>query len=436
MNMKRTAVLGAAALVIATTLAACSGGDDTSSSSGGGGASGDQVTIQVFDSYAPEEPHGQYIYEYADAFMAENPDITVEITAVPSNDVFTKLAAMASDPSSLPTLYFTSGDQAPSLYSLGFTEDLTKYIDDDKLATFAPGVIEAARLGEAISFYPVAVQPLGILYRTDRFSEAQVEPPTTWDEFIEVSKKLTSGEKAGFGMIGSNNSSGQSRFMSYLWSNCLDVISQNDDGTWVTDVDTPEFFSAFSKWTDMANVDKIVPTGITSIDYPTAANYFAMGMVDTMMTGGNALGVAYSANEELKGNIGSFVIPGECPGSQINAEGYAMSAHAADEQKEAALKYLDFIANNDPELMFWQSSGKIPATVAGQAAEFLQGKDYAGLLETLELGTVPTVNFAGLAAVKSALGDAYSAVFSGEATNEEAVEALKKKIDQILQEEN
>lgn len=425
-------------LAATTALMLAASGCSTAGTSAG--SDDGKVTVTVFDAYAGEEPHGKYISEYADAFMAANPDIKIEVTTIASNDIFAKLAAMATDPSSIPTLYFTSGDQAPSLYSMGFTQDLNSIIDENTKNTFAPGVAEGATLDSAMAFYPVAVQPLGMLYRTDRFADAGIETPTTWEEFLPAAKKLTTSDGdqpiSGFGMIGSNNSSGQSRFLSYLWSNCLSVVEEDASGTWTTDVDSKEFLDALTYWTNLNEPEHVVPDGITSVDYPTAANYFSMGYTSTMMTGGNALGVAYAANPELKGKIGSFPIPGACPGSQLNAEGYAMSANASDEQKEAALKYLDFFVSNDTDLNFWQSSGKIPATTEGQAAEYLQGDDYAGLLETINKGTVPVINFPGMAAVKTALGNAYASVFSGEATNEEAAKKLKADIDQILSENN
>lgn len=55
-------------------------------------ASSGQVTVTVMDGYAPEDPHGQYIYQYAEEFMKENPDIKVEIQAIASGDIYTKLA--------------------------------------------------------------------------------------------------------------------------------------------------------------------------------------------------------------------------------------------------------------------------------------------------------------------------------------------------------
>ncbi|WP_314725157.1 extracellular solute-binding protein [Enterocloster bolteae] len=91
-------------------------------------ASGEQVTLTVMDGYAPEDPHGQYIYQYAEEFMKENPDIKVEIQAIASGDIYTKLAAMATSPDDLPTMFFTSADQVPTLYDLGLTEDLATKI--------------------------------------------------------------------------------------------------------------------------------------------------------------------------------------------------------------------------------------------------------------------------------------------------------------------
>lgn len=129
---------------------------------------------------------------------------------------------------------------------------------------------------------------------------------------------------------------------------------------WVADLGD-NFTDLLKFWTDMNNEYGVVPTGITEVDYATAANYFAMGYTSMMLTGSNAIGVAYANNEELKGKIGSFPIPGDAAGTMLNAEGYALCSSASDEQKTAAVDFLKFFTNNDSDLMFWQSSGKIPA---------------------------------------------------------------------------
>ncbi len=405
-------------------------------------AEADPVTVSVWCAYAGEDPYGKYVYEYADKFMAANPGIKVEVTAVSSNDIYAKLAAMATSPDDIPTLFYTSADQAPSLVDIGLVEDMTKYLTADDLAAFGNGVVEGCQVGGIMAYYPIDLQPLAVLYRIDRLEEAGLSLPTTWDEFLEVSKALTKdtdgdgkADQWGFSMVGSNNSSGQSRFMSYLWSNGLKVVFKDGD-EWKTDIDTPEFLKAFTFWTDMNNVSHVVPEGITEITYPTAANYFAMGYTSLMVSGGNAMGVTYDAAPDLKGKIGTFPMPGIEPGSMMNTEGYALSANATEEEKKAAVEFCKFYATNDAEMRFWQESGKLPATATGLASEYLQGEDYAGFLQTIANGCRPVNDFPGMGALKGLLGDAYSAVFAGEKTNEQAVSDLAANMAELLEDYN
>ena len=330
-----------------------------------------------------------------------------------------------------------------TLHDLELTKDLTNLLPDDLTAEFANGVLDSCKLGDEIAYFPVALQPQAIIYRKDRFKEAGLEIPKTWDEFVECAKALTKDtdgdgevDQWGFGMVGSNNSSGQSRFMSYLWSNGVDCVTDTD-GKWDTDLkaDNKTFTDAFEKWTKM-NDDGIVPIGITEVDYPTAANYFAMGYTSMFMTGSNALGVAYANNPDLKGNLGSFKLPGDYPGTMLGTEGYAISEYTTDEEAAAAVEFLRFFVEHDDQMMFWQSSGKIPATVDGQKAEYITGDDYAGYLQQIEDGCRPTVSFAGISGLKSALGDAYAAVFSNEKTNEEAIADLEKTVDELMEDYN
>ena len=423
-----------------TTAAKGSEGGETSAADKG--AEGEKVTLTVFDGYAGEDPHGQYIYKYAEEYMAENPNVTIEVQAVSTNDIYTKLSAMAATPDDVPTIFFTSADAVATLHDLGLTADISGLVPEDLKASFANGVVDSCMLGDEMSYFPVAVQPTAVIYRTDRFKEAGLEIPKTWEEFVETAKALTKDtngdgqmDEWGFDMVGSNNSSGQSRFMAYLWSNGIECVTE-DNGTWATDItEDQKFMDAFSRWTNM-NVEGIVPTGITEVDYPTAANYFAMGYASMFLTGPNALGVAYANNPDLKGNLGSFKMPGDYPGTMLGTEGYAVSAHATDAEKEAAIDYLRFFVEHDKDMQFWQSSGKIPATAEGQKAEYVSGEDYAGFLQQIADGCRPTVKFAGVSGLKSALGNAYASVFSNEKTNEEAVKTLISDINELLEDYN
>jgi multiple sugar transport system substrate-binding protein len=400
------------------------------------------TTIKMMDSYAAEDPHGKFVYAYAEKFMKDNPDIKIEIQAVASNDIYTKLAAMATSPQELPTLYWTSADQIPTLYDLGLTEDLNKYFTSEDKNKLANGVVDATLNNGEMMYCPVSLQPTCVIYRIDRFEEAGLEVPKTWEDFIECAKALTEDTNLdgqtnqwGFSMVGSNNSSGQSRFMSYLWSNGYDC-AKLENGKWVTDIkDDKQFLDIFKAWTDM-NTNKVVPLGITEVNYSTAANYFAMGYTSMFLSGPNALGVAYFNNPDLKGKLGSFIMPGDSAGTMLGAEGYAISKYATEKEKQAAAKLIKYFAENDSEYGFWKSSGKIPATKDGQQVDFVSGTDYEGFLNQINAGCRPTLVFPGIAGLKSALGKAYSAVFSGEKTNEEAIKSLVSDLKELMEDYN
>jgi multiple sugar transport system substrate-binding protein len=402
------------------------------------GTEGETVLLTIFDGYAGEDPHGKFIYQYANEYMALHPNVIIDVQAVSTNDIYTKLSAMAATPKDVPTIFFTSADAVATLHDLGLTADISGFVPEDLKAKFANGVVDSCMLGDEMSYFPVAVQPLAVIYRADRFKEAGLEIPKTWEEFTAAAKALTKDtnndgqmDEWGFDMVGSNNSSGQSRFMAYLWSNGIECVKE-ENGKWITDItEDQKFMDAFSRWTNM-NAEGIVPTGITEVDYPTAANYFAMGYTSMFLTGPNALGVAYANNPDLKGNLGSFKMPGDYPGTMLGTEGYSVSAYATDAEKAAAIDYLKFFVEHDKDMQFWQSSGKIPATAEGQKADYISGEDYAGFLQQIADGCRPTVKFAGVSGLKSALGNAYASVFSNEKKNEEAVKTLVSDVDELL----
>ena len=91
-----------------------------------------EVSLTVLCGYAGEDPHGKYVYSYADEFMKEHPNIKVEIQAISTNDIYTKLSAMATTPDDLPQIFFTSADAVATLHDLELTKDLTNLLPDDR----------------------------------------------------------------------------------------------------------------------------------------------------------------------------------------------------------------------------------------------------------------------------------------------------------------
>jgi len=402
------------------------------------GSSDEKTVVTILSAYITENPQGPIEQSYADAYMAANPNIKIEFTGINSNDVYTKVVTLANS-NDLPVLFY-GGPSSYSVYSeMDIIADMKPYFDQEFLDSLYPGVLEENSVDGKMVSFPCDLQPNAVLYRIDRFEEAGLKIPTTWEEFLDCAIKLTKDtdndgkvDQWGFSMVGTNNGSGQGRFKYYLYTHGLELIYKEGD-TWVTDVDSEKFAKAFTFWTDFNNKHGVVPTGITEVAYDTAANYFAMGYTSMMISGGNALGVAYDVNPELKGKIGTFKLPGEYPGCTMGSEGYVLTKSATEAQAKAAAGYLKWFVTEDKDMQFWQKSGKLPVTKDGLNSDYLKGPDYAGFLEAIK-NTRPIDTFPGTQAFNGLLGDAYSAVFSGEATNEEALKTLIEGTKELLEE--
>lgn len=128
-------------------------------------------------------------------FMADNPDIKVEITGYPPNDEgFAKLTAALQSGQGIDLLRMSS-DRLPQYVSEDLVEPIDAYLTDADKADILPNVLDVTRLkdGKAYS-WPLWVVPMGIYVNKDVFAEAKVDLPPqnwTWDQFVDVAKKTT-----------------------------------------------------------------------------------------------------------------------------------------------------------------------------------------------------------------------------------------------------
>src|SRR5690606_28719970 len=125
----------------------------------------------------------------------------------------------------VPDVFTNSPEFSAQAADLGVVASLDDLLGADYIAGFEDEPRARAKLGDDVQFAPLFTITTGLLYRTDLFEEAGLTPPETWDEFIEVAKKLTvdtdgdgSIDRWGFAMVGSNNGSGGSRFVPVMRS--------------------------------------------------------------------------------------------------------------------------------------------------------------------------------------------------------------------------
>jgi multiple sugar transport system substrate-binding protein len=180
-------------------------------------ASADPVTISFLTHWPPETV--AKLEAAASAYKQKNPDVTVEVRAVPFGDLLTTLRAQGGQP---------GGPTITGIYDLWLPE-----LVRDKLAAAAPddrandvktnwpaGVVAAASVGGKVYGYPNEIDLYAVNYNKKLFAEAGIAgPPKTWDEFVAAAEKLTTGDRQGFGLINSWAAGVVHPFASFLASN-------------------------------------------------------------------------------------------------------------------------------------------------------------------------------------------------------------------------
>jgi len=111
---------------------------------------------------------------------------------------------------------------------------------------------------------PQSVSPRPLVTRMDILDAAKVAPPTTWDEFVEVCKKLQKPPKlTGYGMCLGLQSDADNDIMNIIWSYGGKLVEADNKTVALQSQGT---IAAVQFIADMFNKHKIIPKGAVSWD--------------------------------------------------------------------------------------------------------------------------------------------------------------------------
>lgn len=213
--------------------------------------------------YNPGNPFGNAFDNAVAQFMADNPDIKVEITGYAPDDAgFAKLTAALQSGQGIDLLRMAS-DRLPAYVAEDLVEPIDTYLTADDKADILPNVLDVTRLKDGKAFsWPLWVVPMGIYVNKDVFAEAKVDLPPqnwTWDQFVDAAKKTTfkraNGEQvygfSGFIDPGVVNTWG-------LWMNeDPSVRPVTKDGKF--GFNNPAAVKGLQRFADLALVHKVTP---------------------------------------------------------------------------------------------------------------------------------------------------------------------------------
>jgi xylobiose transport system substrate-binding protein len=199
-TFSRRWVLGAGAGALLTpALAACGDGDDA-------GAGGGTITAFVYGDDAVKVQQAA-VDRFNASAAARKTGGKVRLQKVPGSDYSPKLRTAMGSPSA-PDVFFNWGGGSIKAYEeAGKLVDLTDTIENDPVLKkgFLPSVLAAGDLeGRHYGIPMRGMQPVILFYNKSVFAEHRLQPPTTWDQLLDINAKLKRAGITPFALGGSD----------------------------------------------------------------------------------------------------------------------------------------------------------------------------------------------------------------------------------------
>ncbi|TCR64059.1 sugar ABC transporter substrate-binding protein [Bosea sp. BK604] len=297
------------------------------------------------------EPGRAKAQQLAAEFEKENPGITIKLQANPYGGLEGKvmIAVKSGIP---PDIIEVQNSWIPSYQATGALEDVGATIGQSvPLSDFVPATLAACSVDGKIYGLPFQAEALAMLYRKDLFREAKLDPekpPQTWDEMIEVSKKLTytgpNGQRRyGYGIAG-GGAEGQGntlyRSLPYIWMNGGDILSADMKKSVLS---SPEAVAGVKFYTDMYTSLKVAPPSTLENGGLELRRLFMAGTI--AMYQGTPTELERFAQDAPNLDYGVAIMP-HPKGKQTSAllGGWGFIVPKAGKNKAEAMKLLQFLA--------------------------------------------------------------------------------------------
>lgn len=346
-NTKRVAAVTLAAIMGALSLSACAGAATPQASAGGTSATG-PVALRVVSLLPGSEQAA------IDAFNAQvkelesaNPGIDIQ-----PEEYEWKATTFAAQ---------LAGGTLPDVFEIPFTDAKT-LIENEQIANldtqfhtlsyaakFNAAIVDAGK-GADGKIYAVPaknVYGVGLHYNRDLFKKAGLDPnspPKTWDEVRADAKKIADAVPgvAGYAQM-TQSATGGWQLVANTFAHGGRVQTLNSDGTTTSTLANDGTKASLQMLKDMRWSDNSMGANFM-FDWSSINQAFAAGKV-AMYTSGSDVYTSLVQTNGVKADMyGLTAMPlaGTNAGVLTGGTMAAMPADATDEQKAAAIKWIDF----------------------------------------------------------------------------------------------
>jgi len=403
--MKKRMLGAAASLAVGIfALTACSSSSDdakTDSSTAPSttqAATGQDITLWLMGGDTPEP-----LREYLKTQYAEVTGGTLTIEEQAWGDALSKLTTQLPDSKNTPDVTEIGNTWSPTFTTVGAFADLSDMYEElggqDLLQSFVDvGAVDGKQY--ALPYYFGSRYNF---YRKDLYEAAGIAVPTTLGEFADAAKALTTADRSGFYIGGSDWRNGISWIFAYGGD-----LAKKDGGKWVSTLSDPNTIKGLQAFQDLYMSASHAPVGefdstpwvnINDNDttgQPESATIIAPGWAHWSIGDlGDDDAVVWNDDK-----FGAFVLPGVDGGAApVFAGGSNIAISAASKNQEGARELLRIIFSPEYQQMLGEN-GLGPANL--KYSDFLGSDQFAKALVESAANSKLTPAAPGWAAVEGA----------------------------------
>lgn len=362
--------------------------------------------------------------EMVEEFEKEHPDIKVELVITDWDTYKSKITTAISTDNApeLSTVLLT--DVAPFAKKglLEPLDDLGKAAGIDFEDIVEPA-LDITSTDGSIYGVPFRYDGSGIYYNVDMLKEAGYETfPETWDEMVEMSKKMSKDGKYGFAWPLGNQANAATRLVQQVYTYGGDVL--DEDGKCLLNSD--EAKSALKNIVDSIQEGYASP-GSAELDNTTMRETFGQGNLAFTLTGPFDVDALKTDYPEL--NFATAVIPGIDGMGTTTANGWCVAMASKSENKEAAAEFLAYITTPENQARLTDS---FPASKTAMEYEQFATEELKPFMKQLDNSKAePT--YERWAEMEPIIFQYIQNAVAGTMPVDEACEAMAKDIDALLE---
>lgn len=367
-----------------------------------------------------------YFEQAAEAFMAENPDTTVELEMVPWASLQQKLitdisGGVNADLAVIGTRWIL--DYAEQ----GIVEPLDDYITEEFTSRFfevflTPSVVDGQTYG-----LPIAASARAMFYNKDILADAGYDaPPETWEELMEMSRDIKETAPEGVYAFGLQGKLTETDVYFYypMWSYGGTILTE--DGQ--SNINTEASLTALTMYKTMID-EGLTQPGVVDYYRADIENLFKQGKLGMIITGPF---VSKQLKEEAPDvNYGLAKVPAGTRNATYGVTDSIVMFSNSD-VKEEAWAFLDFLFSNEQRVKFDEAEGFLPVNkFEAEQPQFANDEDlkvFTSLLD--DAFFAPLVG--GWEEIADATISQLQSVYLGQTEPAAALENIETEVNGIL----